>query len=395
MAQRRGERMKRRLVIVGNPGCRRVAFWQAAAARRGWPTAKVVTYADVLTGQTRLADHLGPGALVRLESAAENWDVFKLLLKHGLPAAGQEGYPVLDGPDIERLEYERGWLITPRQCYLGFTRLAHTLTGEVEASEAAALNHGAEIAVCCDKSRCQERLGQAGVSIPVSFGPARDYGEVRARHRGAERIMVKLAHGSGAAGGVALHWSRGRVRALTTMVELSVHGQRRLYCSKRIHALIDELEIAALVDRLCVERVQVEEWLPKARWEGRNFDLRLVTIAGVARHALVRTSASPFTNLTLGNRRGDLAAIIERMGPAAWQLLRDTCKCVAGAFPRSFTLGVDVLVRPDFQRHAVLEVNAFGELLLNQLDAGEDTYTATLAAWERVDEPEPRCEVAS
>ena len=56
---------------------------------------------------------------------------------------------------------------------------------------------------------------------------------------------------------------------------------------------------------------------------------------------------------------------------------------IAQLFPRSFTLGIDVLVRPDFTRHTVLEINAFGDLLLNQFDRGEDAYTATLAAWLR------------
>jgi hypothetical protein len=110
-------------------------------------------------------------------------------------------------------------------------------------------------------------------------------------------------------------------------------------------------------------------------------------------HVLARTSASPFTNLTLGNRRGDTANIARRVGSAAWQHLENTCARVAAAFPRSFTLGIDVLIRPDFQQHAVLEVNAFGDLLLNQLVAGEDTYTATLAAWERAEEQAPRSEV--
>jgi hypothetical protein len=71
------------------------------------------------------------------------------------------------------------------------------------------------------------------------------------------------------------------------------------------------------------------------------------------------------------------------MGPQAWQELCDNAAGVARAFPQSFTLGIDILVRPDWRRHAVLEVNAFGDLLLGQLDRGEDTYTATLSTWQR------------
>ena len=62
----------RQMVIVGNPGCRRVAFWQAALARRQWPAAAIVAYADLLNGQARLGDHLDARALVRFETAADN-----------------------------------------------------------------------------------------------------------------------------------------------------------------------------------------------------------------------------------------------------------------------------------------------------------------------------------
>jgi hypothetical protein len=194
--------------------------------------------------------------------------------------------------------------------------------------------------------------------------------------------MVKLAHGSGAAGCVAIHYANGTARGITTVAQMQVNGEPRLYHSKRSIHLSRELEIAALVDLLCIEGVQVEVWLPKARWQGRNIDLRIVTIDGKPRHAVVRSSTSIFTNLTVGGKRGDLTDIINRMGPEAWESVRATCATVAAAFPASFTLGIDVLIRPDWQRHNVLEVNAFGDLLLGQLDRGEDTYTATLNAWQ-------------
>ena len=75
-------------------------------------------------------------------------------------------------------------------------------------------------------------------------------------------------------------------------------------------------------------------------------------IGGSPRHTAVRLNRSIFTNLTLGSRRGDLDSVIQRMGPSAWRDLRDTCARAASLFPRSFTLGLDVLVRPDFRRHA-------------------------------------------
>ncbi len=371
------------LVLVGNPGCRRVAFWGAAAQRLGWSPPRLVSYADLLTGRTRLGDHVREDCLLRFETAADNWETFKLLLKHGAGPARQEGYPALDDAEIDRLEYERGWLIRPRQVYLGYFRLLESLEEQIAKHEITTLHSADDITVCFDKPRCQQRLAEALLPIPQCFSSPRSYEELRPLVLAEGRIIVKLAHGSGAAGCVALHGQGGRVRAITTVAEVVVSGETRLFHSKRLRHLLNEVEIATLIDRLCVEKVHVEAWLPKARWQGQNFDLRVVTIGGVPRHTVVRTSPSVFTNLTLGNKRGDISAVAQRMGSEAWQQLCDTAAGVARAFPHSFTLGIDILVRPDWQRHAVLEVNAFGDLLLGQHDKGEDTYTATLSTWQR------------
>jgi hypothetical protein len=372
--------MKPHLVVIGNPGCRRVAYWKAAAARLYWPEIEVLSFADLC--QNGAAD-FPPGAVIRIESPGGDWDSFKRLLKFGIVAAEREGYPALDEGAIDRLEYERGWLVRPRQAHLGFLRLLETLERYRIRSGATAMQSIAEIAVCFDKPACQAHLALQGVPIPVPLGSPRTYDELRALARSERRVMVKWAHGSGAAGCVAIHYANGRACGITTVVQMTVGGEERLYFSKRPVYLPNESAIASVVDRLCVDRVQLEVWLPKARLQGRNIDLRIVTIDGEPRHSVVRSSASVFTNLTLGNGRADLSVVIRRMGPPAWQRLQATCAAAAAAFPNSFTLGIDILVRPDWRRHEVLEVNAFGDSLLNQFDQGEDTYTATLNAWHR------------
>jgi hypothetical protein len=60
--------------------------------------------------------------------------------------------------------------------------------------------------------------------------------------------------------------------------------------------------------------------------------------------------------------------------------MRETCRRAAAHFPRSLHAGLDVLISPDFRRHAVLEVNAFGDLLPGITCDGRDTYADELAA---------------
>ena len=60
--------------------------------------------------------------------------------------------------------------------------------------------------------------------------------------------------------------------------------------------------------------------------------------------------------------------------------MQRTCEATAALFPRSLYCGIDLLVSPDFCDHAVLEVNAFGDLLPGITWNGLDSYTCELEA---------------
>lgn len=154
----------------------------------------------------------------------------------------------------------------------------------------------------------------------------------------------------------------------------------RLYNSLQIQTHVDPDDVRLLIDYLCRETVQVEQWLPKASLAGRMYDLRIVVIAGRARQVVVRTSAQPMTNLHLGNRRGDLPALQARVGPARWADILATAERAAAAFGDSLYMGVDVLVLPGYRESRVLEVNAFGDLLPRVESQGQDTYESEIAA---------------
>jgi hypothetical protein len=177
---------------------------------------------------------------------------------------------------------------------------------------------------------------------------------------------------------VALSWSAGRVAA-TTSAELAwIEGEWRLFNSLRVRRYTDERDMRRVLDALFREGAIVEQWMPKATYDGENFDLRVVTIAARARHSVVRVGRSPMTNLHLGNRRGDLGRLRARLGEARWSNVRHAAEQVARAFAQCAVLGVDVMLSPNLQDVSVIEANAFGDLLPNIEDEGDDTYTAML-----------------
>ncbi|MER6353808.1 STM4014 family protein [Streptomyces sp. NPDC001634] len=352
-----------RCTVVGNPENRRVSLFTDAVRAAGLPAPRVVPWLEVLRAGGAAFE---PHEVVRVDSPGENTDVDELLRGTKEPT---------------RVEGSARW-------YTGFMAALRSLTGGIR------LDDPDELAVLFDKRRCHAVLHAAGVPVPPSptSGPAgprvRGWDDVRAlmREHRMPRLFVKPAHGSSASGVLAVESaSEGRIRA-TTSVELTPDG--RLYNSLKVRRYEREQDIAAIVDALAPDGLHLERWLPKASQHGRAADLRVVVVDGRATHAVVRTSASPLTNLHLGGTRGDLDAARQAVESAGgrWTDVLAVCEDAAACFPRTLCVGVDLLPAVGWRRVAVGEVNAFGDLLprLTGLPGsgaeGLDTYATQVAA---------------
>lgn len=370
-------------VVVANPGGRRLALFRQALAGLGLPPAHVVPWLDLLAGRVRLEGVVPPDGMVRVESPGQDFEVEKALLTLGADVADEPRPTRLSGEEVARLTFDKGRILCPRQWFLGFREALGRIERQLAACPPHALmNRPADVETMFDKPRCQGLFAAAGVPVPAALGPVRGYDELRARveESGRRRVFVKLAHGSSASGVVAYQTDGVHELAITTVELVRTGGEPRLYNSRRVRRYERHEEIAALIDALARERVQVEQWLPKAGLNGRAFDLRVLVIAGRARHTVVRLSRSPMTNLHLKNERGDVGELRERMGDEAWREAMETCRRAAALFPRSLYAGIDLAMTPGFRKHAVLESNAFGDLLPGVTDDGEDSYTAEVRA---------------
>jgi hypothetical protein len=368
-------------VVVGNPGCPRVALFQEALSRCQLPSPTLVSYADLLAGRVSLEQAVPHGAIVRLESPGRDFEVEKGLLALGADEPDADGPTRISQQEVTRLTFDKGRIWYPRQWYLGFRALLRQIAGQLSRCPPCVLmSQPADVEILFDKVRCQARFAEAGLPIPRGLDPVRSFAELHERMRAAScpQVFVKLAHGSSASGVVAYRTSGDRQEALTTVEMVRQDGELRLYNSRKIRRYQKPAEVAVLIDTLAREGVRVEEWLPKAELNDHVFDLRVVVIGGVARHIVVRMSRTPMTNLHLLNSRGDMCAVLARMDPEAWQAAQRTCEQAAAVFPDSLHLGVDLLIAPDFRRHAVLEANAFGDLLPGVLSEGADTYEAEI-----------------
>lgn len=344
-----------RLTVVGNPDNRRVTLFRAAARAAGLADPDVLPWLSVVSGAPIA---LAEGAWVRIDSPGEDAEVDRRLRGAAVPA-------------------EHGEIVGLAAWYRGFARALDRVADAARAAGARLLSDPAEILTMFDKRACHATLTAAGVPVPEALPTPAGYAELRRSmaQRGWRRVFVKAAHGSSSSGVLALQTDGRRVRAETS-VELAEH---RLFNSLRVRRYENERDVAAIVDALAPDGLHVERWFPKVGLGGRVVDLRVVVIAGRASHTVVRASLGPMTNLHLGNERADLAALRSAAGPAYADALR-TCERAAACFPGSLQVGVDLMFSPGFRRHAVAEVNAFGDLLPGLLVDGRDTYAAQLEA---------------
>jgi hypothetical protein len=373
-------------VVIGNPGSRRVELFQAALAELRLPPAQIVSYLDLLSGKETLSRSIREGTVVRIESPGKDFDVERALIAKGADVADDnERFDRISRLDAESLNFERGRILYPRQWYLGYCATLRLIERQLaECPPYQLMNSPSEIALMFDKAACHQSLDSRGVPAARSLGPINSFDclDQRMRERNCRRVFVKLAHGSSASGVVAYRTDGHRHQATTT-VEMARHeGELHLYNSRRIRVYNDWREIAELIDALCRHHVHAEEWLPKMGVDNRTFDLRVVVIAGSVCHTVARLSQTPITNLHLLNDRGDPDAVRKVIGQGAWDAAMLDCERAMECFPESLYAGIDLLFTPDFRRWAVIEVNAFGDLLPGVFWRGLETYAAELLAME-------------
>lgn len=365
------------LVIIGVPASKRTQLVVDAARSSGFSRIDVLTWRDACEGPWAPES----GALIRFESPSDCLDTLRLILQAGIEPMQQGNRVPLGCEAIQILQESRGEILHPRQWFLGLQSLLMQIQLRWRGLCLQWMSTPESIVTAFDKIACLERWESAQLPVPSRYGPVTTYDQLRRivpeTHA---RLFIKLRYGYSAMGAVALEWQGEKVRAITTVEVVWSEGRPRLYVTKRPKTLHREFEIAWLIDTLAMEEIVVEKWLPKDRWQGRSYDLRMVMIGGRARHVVGRASPTPFTNLNLDASRISREEIVERMGPKLTELSSLAQRAVE-QLPGAGMLGLDVIVKPRQQGFVLLEANAFGDYLPGLQHEGETTYSAQFNRW--------------
>lgn len=360
-----------RLGIVGNPENRRVRDFQATAERLGLKVPQCVSWLDVIHQPGRSLQLLATFELVRLESAGENAAV-----QHGLARLGGAS------DDTELALGELGLL---RESYLGFAKMLNRIAGV----DTLFHNSPSDVGLMFDKWQSHEMFVEAGLPRPqtaVALPTTVAFRDQRAAFGSVEygRLFLKPRYGSSASGVCAYRWSGDREQIIAPIELDRRFDKPRLFNSLRIRSYTRLEDTEFILSQLLPQDMICEQWIKKARLPDGRFDLRILVIAGEARHCVVRQSQHPMTNLHLGNTRADIAQVQDLLGAEPIGAARQCAERAAACFPSSLYAGVDILIDSRGELF-VCEINAFGDLLPRLEHRGESAYEAILrAAFDRV-----------
>lgn len=368
------------ILLVCNPGNRRVEMFCDAVRRLRLPVPQVLSYVDILDGNVSVSDYLTSSTLLRIESPGEHFETEKRLIARGANVTCHGRAERITYDEARRLTPDHGRIRFLRQWYLGFSDLLQSLTDDIAQSGCRVVNSPQSINLMFDKVRCQQHLSEHNVPVPERVAMANGYDEFRQTlaHYPYKRVFVKPAHGSSASGVMAYRMQGTKEEVFTSMELVRDGNQCRLYNTLKLKRYNDSEEIRRLLNFILDEGAIIEEWIPKETLQNKFFDIRVVVVNGKAKAILPRLSSGPITNLHLGNERGNLQQLKTMLGEQYDDLLACAETSVA-SIEGAFYAGADILITAGSHHPRVLELNAFGDLLPGiTTDGGDDLYTCVL-----------------
>jgi len=343
-------------------------MFQDALAAQGFAPARVVPWIE-LCEPGAPARLMAGDPLIRIDSCGEDDDVERALLRRGEAAARAEGVPAIAPAELAEIPREVGRILYPRQQHLGFL----AVLAEIEAATAGArvLPPAAAIRELFDKFVASQKWRALGIPMPEALPRVTQPDQLRALMRECAwaTVYVKLTSGSSASCLALFTHTAKREEVITTVEDT---GDAR-YNTRKLQRLTSRARIDRVLGFILGEGAHVERSIPKAKFDGRYFDLRVLAVDGIAAFVVMRTALHPITNLHLGGLRGDVAALRARIAPAAWDAAMASCVAVQRE-TGAFHVGVDLMFEPDLAHHRVIEGNAFGDLLPNLERDGLDVY---------------------
>lgn len=235
-----------------------------------------------------------------------------------------------------------------------------------------------------DKRKCKSILQEAGLCVTEevdlyakestkSLGgqkiPIRTMKDLldRMEEHHVYQVFLKPIYGSGAAGVTALRIQpkTGKIAVYTCACLLPEKGRLHFINTKKLQVIRDRKEAEQFLSYLLSLKCVVEHWYPKAEFGEYSYDLRAVVQEGQVDFVLARLSKGPITNLHLNNRPMDGACL--GLPSSVKNAITKICLQAAESVPGLRSVGIDILLERGSLNPRIIEMNAQGDLLYQDI----------------------------
>ena len=354
----------KKFITIGSPDARRVQFWEAALQQYNCKH-QVITYQQIIENYFL---KITEPTTIRLASTGEDFELGKIIM-------GMGGYS-----DAHLLSFEKGLIYPNDFWYKGFCVLLKKIENfTLQNPLVKTMNSPAAIQLAFHKLKCQQFLNQKNISTPkIILDKVLDYDSLieKMEAENIHQVFIKPYHGSSASGVMALRQSNGRQMLYTT-----IHLQGgKMYNHLKLQKYNSLLDIKTIINKMVPSGLLVEEWIRKKTFQEKSVDFRILVINGKAVFVVPRMSPHFITNLHLGNEKGNIEAVEKVWGSDVIKKAKDLAIQAVDEIDGLFYAGVDVAISQKGKSY-ILEVNAFGDMLLNISKGGLNTYEYELKEW--------------
>ena len=228
------------------------------------------------------------------------------------------------------------------------------------------LNHPDAIQEVLHKVRCKEKLMEQGIPVTEMIGAGIHSLEELKQLMLAKRehaVFIKPVQSSGAVGIAAYRFYPERNREVLYTCGYLEQGQ--LINTKKLYRIEDSAQIRSLLDKILSMETMIERWYPKADYQGKKYDLRVVWQFGKVDFVVARQSKGPITNLHLNNQA--LAVEKLHLSVEKQEEIAGLCTGAMELFPALSSAGIDIMLEKNTLEPLIIEINGQGDLLYQDI----------------------------
>ena len=351
-------------ISIGSSHSRRVAFWQTALEQSQY-LHQLITYDQILLQDFPI---ITVPTTLRIIAPGEDFALQKTLLALG-------GYP-----NVESLTFKKGLIYPSTYWYDGWCRILEKIEAFIDQNPMIKpMNTPAAIQLAFHKLKCQQYLHQQQIATPAIILPkVTNYDALISllERKNIPQVFIKPYHGSSASGVMAFRRKKNQ-QVLYTTIHLK---DQQLYNHLHLQRYTSSATIKTIINTMIPSGLLVEEWIRKKTFQEKSVDFRVLVINEKATFVVPRMSPHFITNLHLGNEKGNILEVEKIWGTALIQQVKRTAAKAIQAIDGLFYAGVDVAISNKGKAY-VLEVNAFGDMLLNIFKDNLSTYEYELKEW--------------